>query len=224
MSNATATSENNTIYKQVSDDMRQGLRRIYQEIVSASGNDKNPNGTEHDEVFTEASVQLNEIMEATEKATMRIMELVEAQLDWQVESAQLLSSIKSGQPCSAQLARLTYINKKLGEDLTEIITALSFQDLTGQRIKKVVKALHEIEASVVDMYLSSGLVMDGAEKDPSCSLESLRTEASKAMEAFRESRTKVADVLSEKNDELKGPSKDSVSQSAIDDMLAQLGM
>ena len=117
MSDATANST--TVYKQVSDDMRQGLRRIYQEIVSASGDGKNPNGTGHDELFTEASVQLNEIMEATEKATMRIMELVEAQLDCQMESAQLLSSIKSGQPCSAQLARLTYINNKLGEDLTE---------------------------------------------------------------------------------------------------------
>ena len=107
MSDATANST--TVYKQVSDDMRQGLRRIYQEIVSASGDGNNPNGTGHDELFTEASVQLNEIMEATEKATMRIMELVEAQLDCQMESAQLLSSIKSGQPCSAQLARLTYI-------------------------------------------------------------------------------------------------------------------
>ena len=221
MSDATANST--TVYKQVSDDMRQGLRRIYQEIVSASGDGKNPNGTGHDELFTEASVQLNEIMEATEKATMRIMELVEAQLDCQMESAQLLSSIKSGQPCSAQLARLTYINNKLGEDLTEIITALSFQDLTGQRIKKVVKGRHEIEAYVVDMYLSSGLVMDGAEKDPTRSMDSLRSEASKAMEAFRESRTKVAEVLSDDSN-LKGPSKESISQSAIDDMLAQLGM
>ncbi len=217
------TANNSTVYKQVSDEMRQGLRRIYQEIVSASSDGKNPNAG-HDELFTEASAQLNEIMEATEKATMRIMELVEAQMECQEESARLLGSIKSGQPCSAQLARLTYINKKLGEDLTEIITALSFQDLTGQRIKKVVKALHEIEASVVDMYLSSGLVMDGVEKDPSRSMESLRTEASKAMEAFRESRTKVSEVLSDETKSLKGPSKESVSQSAIDDMLAQLGM
>ena len=37
MSDATANST--TVYKQVSDDMRQGLRRIYQEIVSASGDD-----------------------------------------------------------------------------------------------------------------------------------------------------------------------------------------
>ena len=87
----------------------------------------------------------------------------------------------------------------------------------------MVKALHEIEASVVDMYLSSGLVMDGAEKDPSRSMDSLRSEASKAMEAFRESRTKVAEVLSDDSN-LKGPSKESISQSAIDDMLAQLGM
>ena len=34
------TANNSTVYKQVSDEMRQGLRRIYQEIVSASSDGK----------------------------------------------------------------------------------------------------------------------------------------------------------------------------------------
>ena len=54
-------------------------------------------------------------------------------------------------------------------------------------------------------------------------LGKIETAISKAMEAFRESRTKVAEVLSDDSN-LKGPSKESISQSAIDDMLAQLGM
>ena len=126
MSDATANST--TVYKQVSDDMRQGLRRIYQEIVSASGDGKNPNGTGHDELFTEASVQLNEIMEATEKATMRIMELVEAQLDCQMEMfekrAPLLNNLKA--KMRRQIQSLDCISDVTRYELLTKLSAMPF--------------------------------------------------------------------------------------------------
>lgn len=96
------------------------------------------------------------------------------------------------------------------------MTALSFQDITGQRIKRVVAALNKIENSVVELYVASGLIMDGAEKNPDKDALALQSEARKAVEDFRQNR-KVASTL-------KGPDKDSVSQGAIDDLLAQLGM
>ena len=80
----------------------------------------------------------------------------------------------------------------------------------------MVTALNKIENTVVELYISSGLIMDGAAKDPNKDTESLQTEARKAVEDFRQSRKKA--------DGLKGPDGNGVSQSAIDDMLSQLGM
>lgn len=212
-------------YRELSNDMRAGLRRLYREIAEAGNLDKAPKDG-GDEMFAEASVQLHEALETTEKATMRIMDLVERQMDWQMETAGILAEVAKGTHTPEQLARLNEINAALGEDLTEILTSLSFQDVTGQRIKKAARTLKQIEASVVDMYLTSGLMIDGVEKNPNRSPEDLRDEAHKAMAAFRESSHAVVDALNSVEDDhgLKGPSKAGCSQGAIDDMLAQLGM
>ena len=104
----------------------------------------------------------------------------------------------------------------MGDDLTTLLTILSFQDITGQRIKKVVEALNKIEKSVVELYVSSGLIMEGAEKNPHKDVQTLQDEARKAVEDFRQNRRVSS--------ELKGPDANGFSQNAIDDMLAQLGM
>ena len=123
--------------------------------------------------------------------------------------------MREGTATESQKARLAEINSQLGDDLTSLLTTLSFQDITGQRIKRVVAALNKIESSVVELYVSSGLIMDGAEKDPAKNAQALKEEASKAVEDFRQNRKVVSS--------LNGPKK-GVSQGAIDDMLAQLGM
>lgn len=201
-----------TVYKQLSADMRDGLKNIYQQISTASNADLPPRT---DLLFTEASDQLDEVVKTTEQAAMTIMEVVEKQLELTQESSELIERLKKKND-AADLARLAEINAGLQDDLTSVITALSFQDLTGQRIKKVVAALNSIETSVVELYLSSGLVMDGAEKDPQKDAQTLQAEAQQAMRDFSEKRKVVS--------ELKGPDKNGVSQSAIDDMLAQLGL
>lgn len=147
---------------------------------------------------------------------MNIMEIVEKHLDLQAESSELLAAVREGAATPGQMVRLEEINTQLGDDLTGLLTALSFQDITGQRIKRVVAALNKIENSVVELYVASGLIMDGAEKNPDKDALALQSEARKAVEDFRQNR-KVASTL-------KGPDKDSVSQGAIDDLLAQLGM
>ena len=77
-------------------------------------------------------------------------------------------------------------------------------------------ALNAIEDSVVQLYISSGLIMEGAERDPAKDSDTLQAEAQKAVDDFRENR--------KAGSELKGPDKDGISQNAIDDMLAQLGL
>ena len=213
--------QDNMVFRQLSSDMRQGLKEIYQQISTASGEQAAPTAT--DALFHEASDDLDEVLKATESAAMDIMEVVERQLDLQAKSAASLQALREsldGQPggteAGAHLERLVTINRSLGDDLTNLLTALSFQDITGQRIKRVMQALNKIEDSVVELYVSSGLIMDAAEKDPAKDAQTLKAEASKAVEDFRQNR--------QTGSCLKGPSKEGISQGAIDDMLAQLGL
>ncbi|MDR3357589.1 MAG: protein phosphatase CheZ [Desulfovibrio sp.] len=212
------TQPNAKVYKELNSTMRQGLKDIYRQIsaASAASAGQDCSGPATDALFHEASAQLGEVLKTTEDATLSIMEIVERHLELQAESAAILERMRSGRATKALKERLREINDLLGQDLTTLLTALSFQDITGQRIKKVVGALNEIERRVVELYVSSGLVMEGAEKDPTRDAASLRDEADRAVEDFLNSR---------KGDSaLKGPDKDACSQNAIDDMLSQLGL
>ena len=188
-------AEHQSVYRQLNDDMREGLKRIYQQISEATSGQL-LGCDEADHLFNEASDQLREVMEATEKATMSILEVVEKQLERQMEAAELIEALLNGTASSDQRDRL--------------------KDITGQRIKKVVEALNRIEGTVVELYVSSGLFLDGAEKNPTKDAQELRDEVNKAVEDFRNSR--------QTNSHLKGPCSDGCSQGAIDDMLAQLGL
>ena len=203
------------VYKQLSTEMREGLRDIYRQLSSAS-KEQGDARPETRALFQEATSQLNEILAATEKATMTIMEIVEKQLSLQEESSALLTAVNAGSATEEQKERLAAINSQLGEDLTTLLTSLSFQDIAGQRVKKVVAALTKIEESVVELYVSSGLIMDAAAKDPAGDAQKIRDEAKKAMDDFRQNR--------QVSSELKGPDASGISQDAVDDMLAQLGL
>ncbi|MBR4741449.1 MAG: chemotaxis protein CheZ, partial [Desulfovibrio sp.] len=138
---------NEPLYKQLSDDMRQGLKDIYQQISQASQEDNAPS-KEAKALFLEATSQLSEVLKATEEATINILEIVERNELHQQESAKILEELKDEGVSPAKLARLSAINSTLGDDLTELTLQLSFQDLTGQRIKKVVSSIHKIEETV----------------------------------------------------------------------------
>lgn len=201
------------VYKQLTADMRQGLRDIYRQIYTASKDQPLP-GPATDALFHEASDQLDEVLKATESATMSIMEIVERHLDLQAQNTELLAAVRQGTATPSQVHMLEENNSRLGDDLTTLLTTLSFQDITGQRIKRVVDALNQIESTVVELYISSGLMLEGAENSPQKTAAELRDEAAKALKAFHQRRQAA----------LKGPDKNGISQSAIDDMLAQLGM
>ena len=201
------------IYKQLSEEMRDGLKNIYQQISSAS-TEATHSDADTGSLITEASMQLDEVIKDTESATMNIMTIVEKQFELASKSEELLQSVKAELPENEALNKLLSINEELINDLTKVLTALSFQDITGQRIKKVMNALQTIERSVLDLYLSSGLVMNAAEENPDADAEQVQAEAQKAVEEYRNN------VKSE----LKGPDKNAPSQDAIDDMLAQLGL
>lgn len=210
MTKAMVESE---FYQHLNEEMRNGLKGIYREISSASADEEAEGGADAQEtqkLFSDATKQIEEIMQTTLEATESIMETVEVLLEQQLEAGTIIASLEVDAKNEGALARLDQLNSSLEGALTDIITSLSFQDLTGQRLKKVVAAITSIRETVFDLYVSTGLMLKTKEEAPEKDITQIA----------EESRRKVAEI---KNSELKGPSRDA-SQKDVDDLLASLGL
>lgn len=155
-----------------------GLSRISQQISDTRKDlaDFSPSEM-HGEHIPEAGRELDAVVEATESATNRIMEAAE--------------TIMGGDPSDAD-AYAEMVN----HNIMEIFEACSFQDITGQRIGKVVRTLNLIEDQI-------GSMISGLEKEK------------KAQKAIRESTDEPQDIL---GDLLNGPALDGegVNQDDVD--------
>lgn len=208
--NLTRALLESEFYRRLSDDMRDGLQTIYKEISTAA---KTENGgtaeasthAQTNQLFSEASKQLDEVRVTLEEATGKIMDILELQMVLRTKASSHLSELSKRYTADKDVQALLGLEDHLNNNLTDIMTHLSFQDLTGQRIKRIINAIQRIEATVLDLYLSTGLIIKAREENPEEDFESL------------EARSK------QKVSELKGPSRDA-SQSDVDDLLAQLGM
>ncbi|MHC1789118.1 protein phosphatase CheZ [Solidesulfovibrio sp.] len=196
-------------HKRLNDEMRVGLQDIYKEIMQAAkhdGDGADAGGRQQaDQLFQEAAQQLDNILQTTESATTEIMDIVEKHMELQAESSAVLAGLPGGYAGPRDVAKLQSANDALGEDLMRIMTTLSFQDLTGQRIKRIIAAIKKVEQIVLELYLSTGLQIRAQAEAPDRDIEDLKAEA----------KQKVS--------ELKGPQTD-VKQGAVDDLLAQLGL
>ena len=212
-SSMTKVMVESEFYRQLNEEMRHGLRGIYQEITTASkeeGAEPGVDSNHTQQLFSDTTKQLEEIMQTTLEATEKIMETVETLQAQQEEAMYIIAALSVPEKEEKDLARLDQLNQILTVSLTNIITELSFQDLTGQRLKKVVSAITSIRETVFDLYVSTGLMLKTREETPEKDLK----------EIAEESKRKVVEI---RNSELKGPTADS-SQQNVDDLLASLGL
>ncbi|MBU1001379.1 MAG: protein phosphatase CheZ [Proteobacteria bacterium] len=203
-------------FRKVNDDMREGLEQIYKEIKKAkkdAAQSLTPEDT--NKLISQASNELDAILEATEVATVKIMDIVEDHQERVINSGNLLETFRTGGASKDNVNELIDLNQKNQQDLMAIITALSFQDLTGQRIKKIVTALKKIEEIVFSVYMSTGLKVRARDQEPERDEKDIEKQAKKTLKEL--SKDKV------KGSKLKGPQKDT-SQADVDDLLAQLGL
>lgn len=196
-------------YRRVNDDLQDGLKQIYREVKAARG------GTEimsieaeidPEELFSETSDQLDAVLRTTEKAAVEIIDIVENLQDLQGTVANIVKEFESGGVTKENRQQLKAINDTLGMDLSNIMVSLSFQDLTGQRIKKIISSIRQIEQIVREVMLSTGLMIRQREVDPEMDFDSLSKEAK--------------DTATSK---LQGPTEDT-NQNDVDDLLASLGL
>ncbi len=131
----------------------QYLQRVRQEIAAIS----RPADEEHQ--FESMGEQLDAIVKATEKATNTIMEATEG-------SISAVSTLRKSLTDAGQIALLD----KIDNGGNTILEACSFQDITGQRVNKVVKSVTYIEERVnalIDVWGKSEVdqvLVEGEEK------------------------------------------------------------
>jgi chemotaxis protein CheZ len=96
----------------------------------------------------DATDQLDEVVGATEDATNKIMDCCDA-----------MTAIAGELPAEA--------NAKVMDQITKIYEACNFQDLTGQRITKVVRTLKHIESQILTLISAleqMGFKFEGGEE------------------------------------------------------------
>lgn len=178
--------------------------------------------------FNDASNRLNYVMELTQNAAEKTMDMVEASAPISMDLAQEASSLKNEwsrlrkREMSADEFRELYkrvdvffdqmdtSTNKLNENLQNIILEQGFQDLTGQVLKKVISLVTEVEENLVSLVRIAGQVEEVVGIEPE--------------EKGDSNDTKQADLKGE-GPQIKAQERDDVvnGQDEVDDLLSSLG-
>jgi len=104
--------------------------------------------------------RLQFVIDKTEEAAIKTMGIVEKHL---LEMDELSARIRKLDGPDDAVKYLKDFKNRLEDDLTEIITTQSFQDITGQTIKKVIRLVEEIEKELVGMVAAFGVKIDAGQ-------------------------------------------------------------
>ena len=196
-------------YRRVNEDLQKGFKEIYQEIKHAKTANGHPLpvlSEDPNELFSQASNQLDAILQTTETATVKIIDTIENLQSLSDTLAHIVKSFDTGGVSKTDREKLGDINSTLSQDLMSIMTTLSFQDITGQRIKIIIETIKKIEKIVLDVYMTTGLMIKA------------RAEAPESKADFTHLQAQAKSQLA-----LHGPTLDS-NQGSVDDLLASMGL
>jgi chemotaxis protein CheZ len=116
----------------------------------------------------QAAAHLLDLNKMTEEGTLEVMRLTEIIQDNHARVAKELAVVVSALDavdCQALAARLAKTASELAQDdkhLLDIMTALSFQDLVAQRVKKLVTIVEDVQCKLVELVVVFGLEQKGA--------------------------------------------------------------
>jgi chemotaxis regulatin CheY-phosphate phosphatase CheZ len=183
-------------------------KKIEPEIVEMASKD-----------IPEASNQLEGINETLEESTMKIMDINEDQMETANKQLKVLESFIKGNGDQAGASTAVSLDEALDiidqqkavlkqiETLSlNMMEPLSFQDLVGQRIQKIIRLVRSMELRIEELIVSFGIRLQKHKEDPTKTFADLNHD----VEAFM--------------DELKGPQRsgEGLDQAGIDDLLANL--
>jgi chemotaxis protein CheZ len=105
--------------------------------------------------------RLQLVIEKTEEAANKTMGIVEQYILKMDDLAQHIRNLKEPEE---SINYLKDFKNQLEDDITEILTTQSFQDLTGQTIKKVIKLVGDIEEELVKLIATFGVKIEEGRK------------------------------------------------------------
>lgn len=116
----------------------------------------------------QASHELADINKMLESAANKMFDITEKMVDDHGKMSSQLAGLKNwitevndNGKGNAALAELEAMHNITKADLVELITNLSFQDLTGQKIKKLIALVEEVEAKVLELLVTFGHRKEG---------------------------------------------------------------
>ena len=109
-------------------------------------------------VLPGASGSLEDVIRFTEESVHRIMDdLEQINKDLQVisDNVDYLSKLSPIPSISSRLETIKIKNQEIQQKVFEVISAMSFQDLASQQIRKVIEVIENIKKVIVKIVLSS---------------------------------------------------------------------
>ncbi len=178
--------------------------------------------------FNDASNRLNYVIELTQNAAEKTMDMVEASAPISIDLGQEASSLKTdwsklkSREITAEEFRsmsdrmddffdhMDNGTSTLNENLQNIILEQGFQDLTGQVLKRVISLVTEVEENLVSLVRIAGQVESVVGIEPE--------------KVDKEKKSKQPDIAGE-GPQIKADQRDDVvsTQDDVDDLLSSLG-
>jgi chemotaxis protein CheZ len=116
----------------------------------------------------QATAHLLDLNKMTEEGTLEVMRLTEIIQENRARAVKGLAAVIStlqAVDCTTLAALLEKTAQELAQDdkhLMDIMTALSFQDLVAQRVKKLVTIVEDVQCKLVELVVVFGLKQEGA--------------------------------------------------------------
>jgi chemotaxis protein CheZ len=116
----------------------------------------------------QATAHLLDLNKMTEEGTLEVMRLTEIIQDNRARAAKELAAVVStleAVDCQKLASRLGNTANELAQDdkhLMDIMTALSFQDLVAQRVKKLVTIVEDVQCKLVELVVVFGLKQESS--------------------------------------------------------------
>lgn len=111
----------------------------------------------------QASMHLLDLNKMTEEGTHEVMRLTEIIQDSQTGLQKDLAKVRdilAAMDCPSLAGKLALAGETLASNemhLVEIMTALSFQDLVAQRVKKLVTILDDVQRKLMELVVAFGM-------------------------------------------------------------------
>lgn len=170
-------------YRGVNSEVLTGIENIFSEISSFKKNLSATSSNTPAGLLDCSTSLLDQIINSTERATLNILDHLD-QMQLLVQEARKEIQAEKGSTLQLPFNNMEAL-------VTDIMTELSFQDLTGQQIRMVIKSLKRVEELVYEVYLTSEALRKSKEKCPNKDIEDLRQEARELVQDFKSKGSNV---------------------------------